>query len=441
MSISPGLIIAAPRSGSGKTTLVLGLLRALTRRGIVIQPAKCGPDYIDPAFHTVATGRQSYNLDSWSMRPALLDSLISELSSAADLVICEASMGLFDGAATQGACGDGSSADISARTGWPVILVLDVSGQAQSAGAVAAGFARFRNDVKIAGIILNRVASERHRYLCTVAVERAGMKVLGALPYNEGLSLPERHLGLIQAGETSGLNAQLDVLANFVAEHVNIDALLAAPGVSFASKDQAACFFPPPGQRIALAHDNAFSFVYPHVLAGWRKAGAEILPFSPLADQGPDLSADVCWLPGGYPELYAVQLAANSNFKSTLRTFACSAPVHGECGGYMVLGETLEDADGRSHEMTGLLGLRTSFAKRRMNLGYRSVVALTENLLGPAGTRYRGHEFHYSTVLDRGADEPLFTVTDANGVLLGQAGSIRGSVSGSFFHLIDIRDA
>ncbi len=441
MNMSPGLIIAAPRSGSGKTMLTLGLLRALTRRGVAVQPAKCGPDYIDPAFHTAACGRQSYNLDSWSMRPALLDGLISELSSAADLVICEASMGLFDGVATPGACGDGSPADIAARTGWPVLLVLDVSGQAQSAGAVAAGFAGFRKDINLAGVILNRVASERHRQLCAIAIERAGLNILGALPYNKDLSLPERHLGLIQAGETSGLNAQLDVLANFVAEHVNIDALLAAPGVSFASKDQAACFFPPPGQRIALAHDNAFSFVYPHVLAGWRKAGAEILPFSPLADQGPDMSADICWLPGGYPELYAAQLAASPNFKSALRAFALDAPVHGECGGYMVLGETLEDADGRAHAMTGLLGLRTSFAKRRMNLGYRAVTTLAQSPLGPAGAQYRGHEFHYSTVLDRGADAQLFAISDANGASLGQAGSIRGRVSGCFFHLIDIRDA
>ncbi|HEY4345503.1 MAG TPA: cobyrinate a,c-diamide synthase [Parvibaculum sp.] len=440
MTIAPGLIISAPRSGSGKTTLMLGLLRALTRRRIAAQPAKCGPDYIDPAFHTAATGRQSYNLDSWSMRSALLDGLISELSSDTDLVICEASMGLFDGVATRGASGDGSSADISARTGWPVLLLLDVSGQSQSAGAVAAGFAHFRSDVKIAGVILNRVASDRHRHLCSIAIKRAGLRVLGSLPRQEGHALPERHLGLIQARETSGLDAQLDALADFVESHIDIDALLAAASALPAMREQAIEFFPPPGQRIALAHDNAFSFIYPHVLAGWQKAGAEILPFSPLADEGPDVNADICWLPGGYPELHAARLAAATHFKSSLQDFARHAPVHGECGGYMALGETLEDADGVTHEMAGLLGLRTSFAKRRMNLGYRSVIALTDNPLGCAGARYRGHEFHYSTVLDRGDDAALFAVTDANGASLGDAGSLRGKVSGSFFHLIDAGD-
>lgn len=440
MTNARGLIISAPRSGSGKTTLMLGLLRALTRRGIAVQPAKCGPDYIDPAFHTAATGRQSYNLDSWSMRPALLDGLIVTLSSNADLVICEASMGLFDGVATQGASGNGSSADISARTGWPVLLLLDVSGQSQSAGAVAAGFAHFRSDVKVAGVILNRVASDRHRTLCTIAIEQAGLTVLGSLPRQEGHTLPERHLGLIQARETSGLDVQLDAIADFIEANVNIDALLEAADVAHSAPEHAASVFPPPGQRIALAHDNAFSFIYPHVLAGWQKAGAEILSFSPLADEGPDPSADICWLPGGYPELHAAHLAANANFKSALRNFADRAPVHGECGGYMVLGTTLEDADGTTHEMSGLLGLRTSFAKRRMNLGYRSVTALADSPLGKTGATYRGHEFHYSTVLDRSNDEPLFATTDANGTSLAASGSIRNKVSGSFFHLIDVKD-
>ncbi|MGV8996143.1 MAG: cobyrinate a,c-diamide synthase [Parvibaculaceae bacterium] len=440
MTTARGLLISAPRSGSGKTTLMLGLLRALTRRGITVQPAKCGPDYIDPAFHTAATGRQSYNLDSWSMRPALLDGLIAELSSDADLVICEASMGLFDGVAKQGASGDGSSADISARTGWPVLLLLDVSGQSQSAGAVAAGFAHFRPDVKVAGVILNRVASDRHRHLCSIAIERAGLPVLGSLPRQDGHTLPERHLGLIQARETSGLDAQLDAIADFIEANVDIEALLATANVTPAAAPQPIGFFPPPAQRIALAHDNAFSFIYPHVLTGWRKAGAEILPFSPLADEAPDMNADICWLPGGYPELHAARLAANTHFKSGLRRFADHAPIHGECGGYMVLGTALEDAEGITHNMTGLLALRTSFAKRRMNLGYRSVTALADSSLGQAGVTYRGHEFHYSTVLDRGHDKPLFSVIDANGTSLGETGSIRDNVTGSFFHIIDVRE-
>jgi len=437
MTLTPGLIISAPRSGSGKTTLTLGLLRALRRRGLEVQPAKCGPDYIDPAFHTAATGRQSYNLDSWTMSAPLLDGLISDMSDNASLVVCEASMGLFDGVATRGACGDGSSADISARTGWPVVLLLDVSGQSQSAGAVAAGFAHFRDDVKVAGVILNRVASERHRHLCTIAVERTGLPVFGSLPRQEAPSLPERHLGLIQAGETSGLDELLDRLADFIEANVNLDALLAKANAAPIKSFDRAPVLRPPGQRIALAQDNAFSFIYPHVLTGWQRAGAEILPFSPLADEGPDCNADICWLPGGYPELHAEQLSANQHFKSAMHDFALGAPVHGECGGYMVLGETIEDASGRTHEMLGLLGLRTSFAKRRMNLGYRSATTLEASGLGDQGTGYRGHEFHYSTVIDRGGDKPLFAITDANNTSLDSGGSVRDRVSGAFFHFID----
>ncbi|MCE9649032.1 MAG: cobyrinate a,c-diamide synthase [Parvibaculum sp.] len=440
MKTTKGLVVAAPRSGSGKTTLMLGLLRALTRRGLAVQPAKCGPDYIDPAFHTAATGRQSYNLDSWSMQPALLDHLTATLCDDADLVVCEGSMGLFDGVAKPGASGNGASADIAARTGWPVLLLLDVSGQSQSAGAIAKGFATFRDDIEIAGVILNRVASERHRHLCSIAVERAGLKVLGSLPRRETIILPERHLGLIQAGEVADIEARLNALADYIEENVDLDAIVASARDANPVDATTTYAVRPPAQRIALARDNAFSFVYPHILAGWRKAGAEILPFSPLADEGPDGSADMCWLPGGYPELHAGKLAANANFKSRLADFAARAPVHGECGGYMVLGETLEDADGETHVMLGLLGLQTSFAKRRMNLGYRLATSLAASPLGPRGRRCRGHEFHYSTVVSRGDDAALFTISDANGTSLGESGSIRGRVSGAFFHLIDIED-
>jgi cobyrinic acid a,c-diamide synthase len=416
---------------------MLGLLRAFTRNGVAVQPAKCGPDYIDPAFHTAATARQSHNLDSWSMRPALLDHLLSNLSAKSDLVMCEGSMGLFDGVAKPGACGDGSSADISARTGWPVVLVLDVSGQSQTAGAVAAGLANFRDDVSVAGVILNRVASDRHRHLCSLALERAGIKMFGSLPRQKELALPERHLGLVQAREAAGLDAQLDALADFVSEHVDLDAVHEAATIGNVAGRTEFADMRPPGQRIALAQDDAFSFIYPHVLAGWRKAGAEVHPFSPLADEGPDESADVSWLPGGYPELHAGRLASNRGFADKLRSFAQTKPVHGECGGYMVLGKSLEDADGATHAMVGLIDLRTSFAKRRMNLGYRLARSLAPSPLGPINTQCRGHEFHYSTVLDRGNDDPLFSTSDANGADLGESGSRRGNVSGGFFHFID----
>jgi cobyrinic acid a,c-diamide synthase len=435
--IAPGLMIAAPRSGSGKTTVTLGLLRSLARRGLTVQPMKCGPDYIDPAFHAVAASRESRNLDGWTMRPGILDALVAEAAEGADIVIAEALMGLFDGVAAPGATDDGASAGIAARAGWPVVLVLDVSGQSQSAGAVAKGFATFRQDLRFGGVILNKVASDRHAMLARRGVEAAGLTVLGTLPRQTEIVLPERHLGLVQAEETEGLDARLDALADFLAAHVDVDACIALADRRGAERRGITDVpLAPPGQRIALARDAAFSFVYPHLVASWRAQGAEILPFSPLADEAPDPSADVAWLPGGYPELHAGRLAANAGFLDGLRAFARKRPVHGECGGYMTLGAGLVDAEGHSHAMAGLLALETSFAKRKLHLGYRRAEALATTPFGGPGTVLRGHEFHYASILSS-EDEPLFSVSDANGTALPPAGGRRGLVTGSFFHVID----
>jgi cobyrinic acid a,c-diamide synthase len=434
--LPPGLLIAAPRSGSGKTTLVLGLLRALARRGVAVQPMKCGPDYIDPGFHAAAAGRVSFNLDSWAMRPDLLDTLVGTAGKDAEFFVCEALMGLFDGVAQAGASGDGSSSGIAARQGWPVLLVLDISGQSQSAGALAKGFANFRPDVSVAGIVLNKVASPRHEALARKGIEEAGVAVVGALPRRIDLALPERHLGLVQAEETAELDRRLEALADFVEANCDIDAIMALASPTRASATKSDIGLRPPGQRIALARDAAFSFIYPHLLSGWRRQGAEILPFSPLADEGPSDDADVAWLPGGYPELHGAKLATNSRFHYDLRLFAQTRPVHGECGGYMVLGELLTDAEGMQHRMTGLLELQTSFAQRKMNLGYRQAELKQDCILGTRGSSVRGHEFHYSTTIQNG-DTPLFEVSDANGASLGALGGRRGLVTGSFFHVID----
>jgi len=435
-----GLIIAAPRSGSGKTTVTLGIQRALSRRGLTVQPFKCGPDYIDPAFHSAAARRPSFNLDSWAFTRAQLAELLAR-GSDSDIAIAEGSMGLFDGVAQPGASGDGSNADIAAVTGWPVILVIDASGQAQSAAAIALGCRVFRDDITLAGVILNRVASPRHDMLLRKGMEKAGIPVLGAMPKRADLVLPERHLGLVQAGDTEDLAARLDALADFAQDHIDLDALtaLAAPSRLSMSETRATPVTPP-GQRIALARDAAFSFVYPHLLDRWRAAGAEIIPFSPLADVAPDPACDVVWLPGGYPELHAGRLAQAQNFRKGLHECARTRPVHGECGGYMALGAGLIDAEGVRHEMAGLIGLETSFAKRSMHLGYRHAT-LHAPIPGHApGAALRGHEFHYTTILAQ-PDEPLARVVDANGKEVPETGSRRGHVTGSFFHLISAFDA
>jgi len=423
-----GLVISAPASGSGKTTVTLGLIGALRARGLTVQPFKSGPDYIDPAFHRRAAGRDSFNLDSWAMGRAQIAHLIARTSDA-DLAIAEGSMGLFDGVAQRGGCGNGASADIAALTGWPVVLVLDCKGQAQSAGAVALGFREMRRDVELAGVVLNRVASSRHEMLMRHALDPLGIPVLGVLPREAGIELPERHLGLVQAQELAALDSLLAAAAAAARLHLDLDAIIAAAGGGVVAGPFSP--LPPPAQRIALAQDEAFSFVYPHLIQGWRTAGAEILPFSPLADQCPDDSAGACWLPGGYPELHAGRLAMAERFRAGLQRFSQTRPVHGECGGYMAMGAGLVDAQGVRHQMAGLLGLETSYEKRRMHLGYRRAQPLAGLYRQPLA----GHEFHYATILAQ-PDEPLAQVTDANGDRVAETGSRRGHATGTFFHLI-----
>ncbi|MCA1907339.1 MAG: cobyrinate a,c-diamide synthase [Magnetospirillum sp.] len=433
----PGLILAAPSSGSGKTLVTLGLLAHLKAKGLRVGSAKVGPDYIDPAFHAAATGRPCLNLDSWAMAPASLAGLAQAAGQDADLVVCEGVMGLFDGADVPHGQSDGSTAEIAALTGWPVVMVIDSRGMAGSAAAMLAGFARLRPDVRVAGVIFNQVSSDKHRRMIAAACARFCPEValLGFMPRLENLVVPSRHLGLVQACEHPDLPAFLAAAADAVGRHVELAALqaLARPTALSASHP---CPLPVLGNRIAVARDQAFAFAYAGVLEGWRRQGAEISVFSPLDDQTPD--GDAVYLPGGYPELFAGRLAANGRFLDGLRRVAArGGTVFGECGGFMVLGRTLQDGDGHSHQMAGLLPLDTSFAKRRLHLGYRQARLLAAGPLGPAGQGLRGHEFHFATILGEGPGQPLFSVADAAGTDLGQAGWQAGSVAASFLHLID----
>jgi cobyrinic acid a,c-diamide synthase len=430
-----GLIVSAPRSSSGKTTVTLGLLGALRRKGIAVRAAKSGPDYIDPAFHAAATAGKGVNLDTWAMPSGLIDALVADAARDAELLIIEGAMGLFDGVpGTPGR--SGAAADLAARFSLPVLLILDVSGQSQSAAAVAAGFAAFDPKVRVGGVVLNKLGSDRHRTLIADALAPLGIPVLGAIPRDETLVLPERHLGLVQASEHPDLAARLAHFADMAARHLDLDAIaaMAAPLPVLAASSRST--LKPPGQRIALAYDAAFSFVYAHVLDGWRREGAELVTFSPLNDEPPPDGCDVCWLPGGYPELHAGKLADARRFIGGLAKFAAIHPVHGECGGYMVLGEALEDAKGVRHAMAGLLSHATSFAKRKLHLGYRQARLVADHPLGASGDVVRGHEFHHATIVDKGRDDPFVEVTDAQGRAVTETGSRRGRVSGTFFHAI-----
>ena len=326
-----GLMIAAPRSGSGKTTATLGLLRAFKRRGVDVVGLKSGPDYIDPAFHAAASGREGVNLNSWAMPPKLLAAIAAQAAAAAASRCAKRRWGCSTAFWTRGR--SGASADVAAALGLPVVLVIDVSGQAQSAAAVIKGCARYDGRVSVAGVIVNRVGSERHRRLVLEAIEAVGIPVVGALPRNDKVALPERHLGLVQAGETEALDARLETMADFVEAHVDCDRVLALAGeIALVSPAPRAIALRPPGQRIALARDAAFSFIYPHLVQGWRAAGAEIVFFSPLADEPPPSDCDVCWLPGGYPELHAGRLAAAARFREASAFSPRRAPFTANAG-------------------------------------------------------------------------------------------------------------
>lgn len=429
MRLANGLVIAAPRSGSGKTTVTLGLLAALRRRGLAVAPAKTGPDYIDRAILARAAGREAINLDPWAMSETRIRGLANDHAGDADLLIVEGVMGLFDGAAD----GRGSTADLASTLRLPVILVVDADRQSQSLAAVVHGFATWRPDVHIAGIIVNRAASARHQAMLRQALEPLGMPLLGVLPRNSAVVLPERHLGLVLPDEVATFSAVVEAAAASIEDYVDLNHLLALSAP--VPPENAGIALAPLGQRIAIARDDAFAFFYPHWQAAWHEQGAELHFFSPLADEAPNADADAVFLPGGYPELHADRLAAASCFKAGLRAARDrDALVYGECGGFMVLGETLVDKAGVGHAMTGLLPVETRIDRPKRLLGYRR---LYHRGLLPWPQRLNGHEFHYSSARQTQAD-PLFIATDAAGDPLPPMGAVLGRVMGSYAHVIDM---
>lgn len=432
---APVIVVAAPASGAGKTVLTLGLLRALRRRGLRAGSFKVGPDYIDPAFHAAATGRPAYNIDGWAMRFDTLAALIEESGQGCDIVVGEGVMGLFDGAAD----GTGSTADIAALFGLPVLLVVDVTGMGASVAALVDGFRRHREDVEVVGVVFNRVGSDSHADLLSRACfEHLSTPVLGSVPRQAGLALPSRHLGLVQAVEHPDLEAFLEAAADLVEARLDLERIIRLarpPSVSLLGPD--ARPLRPLGQRTAIARDAAFAFAYPAILDGWRRQGVELVPFSPLADEAPDGSADSVYLPGGYPELHAGRLAGNARLLAGLRAAAArGAALYGECGGYMALGRALIDREGVAHPMAGLLPVATSFAEPRLHLGYRRIALLADGPLGMAGAGFRGHEFHFAREVER-EGPALFGASCARGRDLGEQGCVVGRVAGSFLHLID----
>lgn len=413
-------VIAAPASGSGKTTVTLGLLRAFAQDRMAVSGAKSGPDYIDPRFHEAASGQPCLNLDAWAMTP---DRILG-LAPQGDLII-EGAMGLFDGAPPNG---KGACADLARILNIPVVLVVDAGRMAQSVAPIVQGFMHFDPTVPIAGVILNNVGSDRHDAMLRDALDPIDIQVFGSIRRNLALQMPSRHLGLVQAQERTDLDEFLDLAADVVRTGIDLDALRGLGPNTQSTRNHP---LPCPANRIAVAQDAAFAFTYPHLLADWHASGASIEVFSPLNDH-PVPIADLVYLPGGYPELYAGQLAGNSTFMQSLQKAPQYSDIYGECGGYMVLGDTLIDADGIQHKMAGLLNLGTSFAQRKLHLGYRNITATA----GPFQGSWKAHEFHYATTT-HASGTPLFTVSDAAGTALPDMGLRKGRISGSFAHIID----
>jgi cobyrinic acid a,c-diamide synthase len=397
------LVIAGTQSGVGKTTITVGLIDALRRRGLAVQPFKVGPDYIDPTYHALAAGRPCRNLDTWMVPPERVKSLFSSSVKTADIAMIEGVMGLYDGADYNGETG--STAEVAKLLAAPVILVLDAAKTARSAGAVALGFKRFDEAVPLAGVIVNRVATEKHGRGVAAAVESAtGLPVLGWLPRETSLQIPERHLGLIPTAEPGRWSEFIHDAGDVVLKHLDIDGLLKLARQSPKLDEQelsggieeGGCLPTDNCPVIAVARDEAFHFTYEDNLDLLRGAGAEIAFFSPLHDEAlPARTASVI-LSGGFPEVYAERLSANRAMHDALREVHCRGlPLYAECGGLMYLTQAIVDGHGTTHPMVGLLpGHCVMIA--RLTLGYRMARSAANSWFLREGESIRGHEFHYS---------------------------------------------
>uniref|UniRef100_A0A7V4G939 Cobyrinate a,c-diamide synthase n=1 Tax=Desulfobacca acetoxidans TaxID=60893 RepID=A0A7V4G939_9BACT len=433
-AVSQGLVIAAPHSGAGKTTVTLGLLAACRRRGLSVQPFKVGPDFIDPGHLARVSGRVCRNLDGWLLRRE--DNLASFARHARDahLAVVEGVMGLFDGYG--GMTEAGSTAQMAKWLGLPVLLVVDARSMARSAAALVHGFATFDPDLPLAGVIFNRVGSPTHLEYLSQALEQAGaVPCFGGLPREAALAIPERHLGLVTTEDHPLGGDYVERLADLMEEHLDLDGLLAAlPPVPLHEEAPPRC--PPATVRLGVARDRAFCFYYPENLEWLARFGAEIVPFSPLEDRNlPEVHG--LYLGGGYPELFARQLSANFAMRRAVRERAAAGlPIYAECGGLMYLSREIHDLEGRSHPMAGVLPFGVRMFPRLKALGYREVTLTADSLLGPGGTRLKGHEFHYSEIITEPPDLPrIYELTPRRGGPPRQEGYSIHQVLASYVHL------
>jgi len=433
----PRLVIAGTQSGVGKTTVTLALLAALKENGLVVQPFKAGPDFIDPGHHQVVTGRPSRNLDGWMLGETVNRSIFARASVDADLSIIEGMMGLFDGSSpTQD---QGSTAELAKQLNAPVLLVIDGSAMARSAAAMASGYARFDPAVRVAGVLFNRVKSEGHYRLLRDAVTSAtDLEVVGYLEPDPAMTIADRHLGLRTAIE-EGESEVYARLTRSAARTIDLNRVvaLARSAVDLILTDEPMVALPESRQqpvRVGVAYDTAFCFYYHDNLELLKAAGAELVMFSPLRD-GTIPDVDLLYFGGGYPELYAEALAANVGMRSAVRTFSDrGGAIYAECGGLMYLTQAIRDLAGRRHEMVGVIPAEAVMRKSGMTLGYRTLRLAEPCLLGPEGTVLRGHEFHYSLLEPTGELQYACALADADGRPVGQDGVMRRNTLALYSH-------
>jgi cobyrinic acid a,c-diamide synthase len=396
------IVIAGTGSGVGKTTLTIGIMAALQKRGITVQGFKCGPDYIDPTYHSAVTGRPSRNLDSWMTGREAVKEIFERRSQASDISIIEGVMGMFDGKNPM--TDEGSTADIGRILGAPIVLIVNIASMARSAAAIVKGFQQFGQGDNIVGVIANRAGSEGHYKMVKQAIEQeCGVPVLGFLPRDVNIELPERHLGLVPSIERGELQPFFELLADKVTAHIDLDLLLdlaaAEPidckSVLFTSNDQLEA---PKRVKIAIAKDAAFHFYYPENLELLEAGGAECVFFSPLAGEEVPLDADGLYIGGGFPEEFAERLAAEEGVRASVRSrIEEGIPTLAECGGFMFLTEQIVDTTGNEFPMVGMIPGKVNMQTKLAALGYREATGVEGNFLLPLGEEARGHEFHYST--------------------------------------------
>jgi cobyrinic acid a,c-diamide synthase len=435
-------MVASPATGSGKTTVTLALIAALTRRGLVVQSFKCGPDFIDPAHHAHVAGRSSRNLDSWMLDSQANREIFHHGSEGADIAVVEAMMGLFDG--VTGAGEQGSSAEIAKQLDLPVVLVLDASMAARSIAAVIQGFENFDADLKMAGVILNRVGSEGHLHFLQQAIAASCKSpVLGSLPHTPALHIPERHLGLVTAAERPLSTEQVSLLADLAERHIDLDALLRVCGdvasyVSTEADVPSGTHNPDsvPKVRIGVPRDQAFCFYYEDNLEMLRSEGAEVVEFNSLQCSSLPAGLDALYFGGGYPELFAQQLSDNQPLIRDVRQFVSSGkPVYAECGGLIYLSDRLRTLDGYTFQMAAVLPLAIEMTGGLVHFGYTEVTFERDCLLGKRGEVARGHSFHYSKMTELGEVDHAYRTAYTLSGRSELEGLVKGNVLASYIHL------